>query len=223
MNLTPFLETYPSVLFSPDGDHRFEALRLLTRGHSSAKQAKLLHHASTFLDDKECYLEIGTYTGYTLCAAGLESLRRFVGIDNFTENYANADIGPELKSNMERYLKNFLFKRGDFRTVSLDELDKDQMKIGVFYVDARHTHDDVIDAVNWGLPRFSKDTLVMFDDLNVEGVRVALAKTLEDKRFDEIFRSRSFFDNTKSEGMASDPYIHNGFSLVVYRGNNELQ
>jgi len=224
LNLKGFLETYPSILFSADGDHRFETLRLLTRGHSSARQAKLLHHAATFLADTELYLEIGTYTGFTLCSAGLESAKKFVGIDNFSEQFTSAtNTMQELKNNVQRYIRNYRFENKDFRNVQMERFDAAGERIGVFYVDGKHDYENVVDSVKWAEPHFSDDALIMFDDLNVDGVRKGVDRVLEDSQYEEIFRARSFFDSGPSRGMMTDPYIHNGFSLVTYRGKDGLQ
>lgn len=218
MRLNAFLQDYPRVLFTAEGDAKFEALRLMTRGHTSPRLAKLINYATGFLDENEYYLEIGTYTGFTLCSAALSRPTRVVGIDNFTESFISGfDVKSELKSNCSRYAQNSTIVESDFRKVDLIEMIKQNFTCGIFFIDGKHTLEDVRESWAWGEPILSKEALVIFDDLNVEGVGEAVEGLRNRGALNEFFRANSFYDSQSSRGMMTDPIIHNGFSLMKYQ------
>lgn len=215
MQLKSFLEGYPRVVFGDEQDSIFVALRFFTHGMCSARMAKLLNFACQFLAEDECYLEIGTYAGFTLLSAGYESSHNFVGVDNFSANWSiRGDVKCQLEKNIQAYPGNYHIVDSDFRRVNLTQM---QQKVGVFLVDGDHTYEDVMDSIAVFKDRLSDNALIVFDDINVPGVRKAIDEIKKDDAFTEFFFANSFGGPDGANGMRTCPYIHNGFSLMSYQ------
>lgn len=219
MKLDQFLQTYPDVLFGSKDDEIFITLRILLGGMCSHRLAKLLNYACRFQESNERYLEIGTFTGFTLFSAGYESGRQFIGIDNFSEDFSLPfSVRGRLEENIKRYPGGgYTVIESDFRTVELGRFLVDGAKIGVFLIDGKHTYEDVVESVSWAKDYLSDNALIVFDDLNVPGIRAAIEEVKKDPRFEEIFFANSFYSSAPDRGISSDKYIHNGFSLVTFR------
>lgn len=217
MQLTNFLRNYPNILFNSEGDAKFTFLRLMTHGMCSVRMVKLLNYACKFLEGDEYYLEIGTYTGFSLISAGYESGRQFVGVDNFSEAYfPKLDVRKALEETLTKYPGGYSIIDSDFRAYDLDTCIPTHHKMGVFLVDGKHTYEDVIDSVNWAKKYLAPKALIFFDDLNVPGVKKAVEEIRQKEGFEEVLFANSFYDSTPDLGMSSDPYIHNGFSMMKY-------
>ncbi len=217
MQLTKFLDGYPRVLFSADQDGIFSTLRIMTHGMCSVRLAKLLNFASRFLEGRECYLEIGTYGGFTLLSAGYESFQTFIGVDDFSENYSiRGDVKKELTRMLETYPGYYFLVESDFKKVDLKDVLQDGAKIGVFLIDGKHTYDEVMASMAWARPYLSENALVCFDDVNVPGVAQAMEEIRKDPAFEQFFFVKSFFENYEEKQMKTDPFVHNGFGLMSY-------
>lgn len=224
MNLEKFLQGYPDVLFSDEGDEVFITLRLMLNGMCSFRTAKLLNYAASFLNENEYYLEIGTFAGYTLLSAAYESGRKFIGIDNFTEKYSiggDGGVKARLVENLGKFPGANTVIDSDFRKADLSGLTKGD-KAGVFLIDGKHIYEDVMDSISWAMPHLADEALIVFDDVNVPGVRKAIENIRLDHRFSEFFFANSFHDNKADRGMSSSRHIHNGISLMTYKKEGVL-
>src|SRR5258705_12831875 len=94
-----FLHEYLSVLLNGENDHYFSALKVLTGGATSPRMGKLLNFAASLMNDDECYVEVGVFTGFTLCAAGYLNNRKCIGIDNFDMSSVGWVVDPLLVQN----------------------------------------------------------------------------------------------------------------------------
>ncbi len=193
-------------------------------GMCSVRFAKLINEAARFLGDKECYLEIGTYAGFTLLSAGYENQQVFIGVDNFSENYTfNGDIKKELMKNIDAYPGAYYIIDGDFKNVDLKNFLREEAKIGVFLIDGKHTYEEVMKSIEWGKPYLSDEAVVFFDDTNVPEVKKALDEIKQDAAFEEICFVKSYVNLSQGKKMMTDPYIHNGFSVMAYRRKSACQ
>lgn len=223
MQLDKFLDGYPNVLFSDIGDEIFIVYRLLFHGMCSHRLAKLLNFACRFLDENEYYLEVGTYAGFTILSASYESGKQFVGVDNFSENFSvSGKVQDKLQENLDRFPGAHSIINSDFRKFDLAGIGKANPeasipKIGVFLIDAKHTYEDVVNAISWAKPYFADQAIVIFDDIAIDGVMKAVKEIRQDPHFEEICFANSFYDGKCDRGMSSDPYIHNGFSIMTYK------
>ncbi len=218
MNLKSFLEGYPAVLFGQTDDEIFIYMRLMLNGMCSARLAKTINFACRFLEDRDVYLEIGTYAGFSLLSAAYESGKQFYGIDNFSQNFAiPGKVVDRLTQNIDKYPGGYTIVDGDFRNVVLNSVLAKDSKIGVFLIDGSHTYEDVKESLQWAKPFLSDQAIVFFDDLNVPGVKQAVQEIKGTPEFEEIVCANSFSDPAEHRGISTDKYIHNGFSIMAYR------
>jgi len=212
MQVEKFLNRFPDLLGSSEGESEFAAIRVLTAGMSTAKTGKILNQASSMLDKGEIYVEIGTFTGFSLiCAAYQIPDRNFIGIDNFSFNglTTHEDTKEIVRKRLATNIAYFPVgsKRiieGDFRNVSLPP----DQKIGVFYIDGYHTRQEVIDNFKWGHEKLASKALIFVDDISIGGVGEGVADWVrENKEYKEVFRMYAYsFNNT----------FHNGLSILIH-------
>ncbi len=224
MDSDKFLSGFPMYLLDDFGDNVFQSLRVEIGGMTSARVAKLINFACSCIDSNECYVEIGTYKGFTLASAGHELNIPVIGIDNFSAQFSM--MGLELPQQaLRRTIDRHLCGRGriiesDFRVVLLKDA-----KIGVFFIDGTHSFEDVNEAFDWVIPYLQKGSVIFLDDITVEGVRQAIVERLKDNRFEEVVCIKPRIDPLlleKHRGARTDPIIHNGVSVLVY-GTHGLQ
>lgn len=220
MNVSAFLQGYTRVLATSFQDGPFESLRLQVHGMSSPRTAKLLNFAAQHLGPKEYYLEIGTFTGYTLLSAKFETSVRSIAIDNFALYlYVNGKAVPpfeQLKENIHRFGSGFTnVLAQDFRQVDLQaELDQGR-KAGVFFIDAEHTAKDVTDSFAWAERYLADEAIIVLDDTNAVGVTEAMREWLKDHpNYEEVFYCKTA--PGKCEGTQMDWLFHNGIAIVRY-------
>lgn len=222
MNATEFLQGYTKVLCDDFGDTPYEVMRVKYGGMASPRTAKLLNFAVRCMSDDESYLEIGTHTGYTLISAGYETMARLIGIDDFR---LARTVGGKVVEPLSVLHDNLQCTEGtnvsifvnDFRNISLQsELDAGR-RIGVFFIDADHTYQDVWDSFKWIEPYLAKEAIIILDDVRIAGVTEAMRKWTQDNpRFEEVFYCKTFIE--KYLGRIGDPIFHNGIAIVRYQG-----
>lgn len=211
------MDGYTHILANPANDGTFEAMRFKFRGMSSPRTAKLLNFAVGCMTKDECYVEIGTFTGYTLLSAQLENSRHVIGIDNFALWLCSEGktVAPYelLKSNVNRYAQGVTSVLAqDFREAKL----VDDKKVGVFFIDGEHTYKDVIESFAWAEPYLADQAIIVLDDTNATGVTEAMRDWIRDHpAYEEIFYCKTA--PSKNEGTKMDWLFHNGIAIVRYQ------
>ena len=218
MKLDRFLEEYPMLIASNEGEAEFGAIRMLCTGLSTPKLGKVLNRACRFLEPNEVYCEIGTFTGYTLISASLcNSDRRFYGIDNFRllGEQTTEDKREWVRNRLKLNLDHFKFGNqhvidSDFRNVDLKET------IGVFYIDGHHTREEVYENFKWGHQRLANKALILIDDISIAQVGEGVEDWVKDHpgEYREIFRMHSFYDPSDINHYNS--VFWNGLSIVTF-------
>lgn len=173
MNLDRFKDNVISLMSYPNGDDKFAALRVQTHGMASARLAKTINFAVKCLDKDEFYVEIGTFTGFTLISAGYENTQSCIGIDDLScIDFFGGDNIDKARENVRIILKNNLSTFGrhnlshvesDFRKVVFDESNK--KKMGILLIDGKHTEEEVNETLAWADPYLSYNSLIFFDDV----------------------------------------------------------
>lgn len=172
MDLKRFKENLAPLLLTSAGDNAFAVLRIATQGMSGVRTAKILNFASKCMDSGEFYLEVGTFSGYTLISSGYQLNSMSIGVDNFSmEGFIKPEereqtknvVREVLKRNLAQYSPNAQFVEADFRNISFPEDVKG--KLAVLFIDGVHTKADVKETMEKFSPYFSKDTVIVFDDV----------------------------------------------------------
>lgn len=222
MNFELFRSNYLRAIFSPDGDDVFSYLRMQTGGLTSPRTAKLINLAASCMEEGERYVETGVFTGYTLIAAGFDNRKIVLGIDSFDMNGPDSSVGCEMDANKvrEALKKNAAHfnilghvVEGDFKDIKLEGI-----KTGVSFIDARHDYESVTKNLEWLEPSLAKDAVLIFDDVDCEGVdRSILFWAQEHLNYELLFFAKSI-EKMKSTPTYDKTFV-NGLAVMRYRGN----
>lgn len=166
------------------------------------------------------YVEIGSYTGFTLISAGYRNTAPVVGIENFSSPflYETTDTGREVIRKM-LYENVDKFGRGNESVVEKDfrQVDFKGGTVAVLFVDGEHDYKNVDDAFNWIEPSLSTNAIVICDDVCIEGVykRVieAAASGLYELLYLSVYTSPKQ-DEDQHKGKITDVNIGNGIAVL---------
>jgi len=179
MNIDCFLKRFPQVLLSSDGDALFEAFKIWLGGTTSIKISKLLNFAVSQMDQDECYVEVGVYTGCTLVSSFWANSKKCYGIDPYGEGMPEATtqspefVRDQARRNVSQLSQGVTLIEKSFRDVSPEEIAE---KIAVTFIDAKHDYVSVMDNLKWLEGKLSKDALIFFDDINYSEVSRAITE-----------------------------------------------
>lgn len=224
MNYELFLSNYLRAIFSPEGDDVYAAIKVATGGLSSPRMGKLINLAASCMDSGERYVETGVFTGFTLICAGHDNQALTLGIDNFDVKGPESSVGCDmdeakirsiLKGNCERFGVKGHVVEADFRKVNLETI-----KTGVTFIDARHDYASVTDNIQWIEPSLAKDAILLFDDLDCEGVPEAILDAVTNRNYELLYFSKS--KNKMHRTATYDKTFVNGLAVVHYEGPNGL-
>lgn len=191
MNIIKFRTNLMNLLCNSENEAQLHALRCFTRGLSGVKTAKIINYASRCCYANECYVEIGVYTGFTLCAAGYQNVTHCIGIDDFSLDDFYDQKDPEQVKKVFRdsvnnniaHIRNpnIQFIEADFRNVALDLESGNNKKIksiGVLYLDGCHTTEQTIEGFKWAEPMLSDDAVIILDDSDQLRVEKAVGQII---------------------------------------------
>lgn len=226
MDIKRFKENLVSLLLTPSGDNPFAALRIATHGMSGVRTAKILNFAAKCMAPKEFYLEVGTFSGYTLISAGYQLNAICIGVDNLSMNEL---VKPEAKEagknsvrailtqNLSQYGSiNTRFVELDFRDVGLTEDSKGLLS--VLFIDGDHTRDEVKLTFEKFTPYFSKDAVIVFDDVQFGGISTYIAELMAGDEYEMLaylVSTPNEHDKTVHQNMFLDEHIANGICVMA--------
>lgn len=186
MNVTAFLEQTDALFVGDpvDGeltDARHAAVVADVNGMTTAREIAVLNLAARLLPPDECYLEVGSYKGRSLCGAsrGVDG-RTFVVIENFVEfGMSGQDARSELMDNLSRHCagKDVRLIEGDAFTILTSGRAVDQ-PVGVYFYDGEHTSLSHYLALGVIEPLLADEALILVDDASWPLVQRAHARYL---------------------------------------------
>lgn len=186
MDLKRFKENLVPLLLTSSGDNAFAVLRIATHGMSGVRTAKLLNFASKCMSPGEFYLEVGTFSGYTLISSGYQLNAMCIGVDDFSmEGLIKPEQKEQMKNSVRELLRNNLkqysdinaqFVESDFRNISFPGDVKE--KLAVLFIDGVHTKAEVKETIEKFSPYFSKDAVIVFDDVQFGEIPSYIAELL---------------------------------------------
>lgn len=134
-------------------------------GMISIKKQQLLNLAFGFLDESECYLEVGTYQGKSLLSAILSNPSRPVfACDNFSEFDENSL--QITRANLERFGLVDRVTLYDCDFLGVFEPERLPVPIGLYHYDAAHDEESQYRAIKLVEPFMADEALVIIDDWN---------------------------------------------------------
>lgn len=224
MNLLKFRQNLMRLVGSTDNESSFAALRMITGGLTSPKTAKIINYAVRCAGENEAYVEIGTYTGFTLCAASYQNSRVCVGIDDLSmkdfvslENVVKEKerVREKIISNMSiMNNKKLWFIEQDFRMIESVKFEPDTLKIGVAYIDGYHDFEQTSEALKWIEPQLADEAIVIVDDMHIPPVYGATLEHIMNPHYYLIFHAMHTPDD-----MQLDEYIATGLAVIQYKRN----
>ena len=182
MDAERFLAELPGAL---EDVSRFEALLEDVPGLARANNLALLNCAARCLEPGESYVEVGSYRGTSLIAAGLGTDRELVAIDD----WSLGDGGrAQLEANLARHGVAATIVEGDaFELLRGGALG--DRRVGVYYYDNGHAYEQQLDGLRLIEPSLVEGALMIVDDSDWERVEQAVDDYLADQpRAAELWR-----------------------------------
>jgi hypothetical protein len=167
------------------------------------------------------YLEIGTWSGSTLCAAINGNAVKATAIDNWSQFHAWAEIGgPKtmLKENLKRFRTGQAYVsliESDFRAVDYGALGP----FNVYLFDGPHDRIDQYDGLRLPQPCLEQDFVYIVDDWNWASVRNGTRAAIESVGVTVLYslEIRSSLDDSHPTPSRQDSDWHNGYCIAVLR------
>lgn len=153
------------------------------------------------------YLEIGSYRGMSLLAAGQDNDITCIGIDNFTGTGYRAENEVILMQQIEPY-DNIRFFKQDYRD-GFGTVKKMRKKFGVIFLDGPHGKEETAEQLEHAAKLIKKGGFIVVDDLNKTEVSFALdqfMQTTAGKKYEIVL------DQTTKD--RNDPVWWNGLAVI---------
>ena len=181
-------------------------------GMSGRKYRLLINNLIASLPNAR-YLEIGTWSGSTLCSAINGNSVRAAAIDNWSEFG-----GPKAQflSNLQRFKTpgaEVSFIEKDFRRVDFASLGR----FNVYMFDGPHTAADQFDGISLVLPALEDEFILIVDDWNHPPARQGTLKALHDLKLSVLhsFEIRTTQDGSNATLARQASDWHNGYFIAV--------
>lgn len=222
MNIDCFQKRFADVLMNDKNDHIFETLKIITGGTTSPRIGKLLNFAVSQMGNDECYLEVGVFNGTTLCQAGYVSGKKCIGIDKYDPQEIKDMCGLEASKVRDRCLYNIhnlapwasLIEK-DFRNVTKEEVG---VPVAVSFIDGKHDFEDVTKNLEWLEPFLADEAILVFDDVNYEGVTRAISSWVaaHPDTYDLMAYMKPFYSSEAYNWSINERFLNNGFCILRY-------
>lgn len=166
------------------------------------------------------YLEVGSWTGSTACAALYGNAAKALCIDNWSEFNGPKDVFFQNINVVNKSAKiDFSFIEGDFKLINYSSLGK----FNIFLFDGPHTEEDQYLGVELTKPALDDIYTFIIDDWNWEQVRAGTFNAIQRCNIDIIcaIDIRTTQDGTVPSVAHQDSDWHNGYFIAVCRKQAE--
>jgi hypothetical protein len=228
VNILYFLKKYPEFLLNDKQDDIFENLKLLTGGTTSARIGKLLNFAVSQMEGEERYVEVGVFTGATLCSAAYVNEKICIGIDNYLPDEMIQITGMTPEAVKARCLANIRCisnERGHVRLIEKSFRDVTKEEIGgpvaVSFIDGKHDYAGVMDNLEWLEPMLADHAILVFDDVNYVEVSLAIEDWMgkHPENYDMLAYIKPAYMDGKDLCSIRDRFLNNGVCIIRYHRN----
>lgn len=187
-----------------------------TKGMSGVKTRHFYNNlCSLELPDRPLrYLEVGCYTGSSLCASLYKNSHvEAWAYDNFSEFDGPVD---QFQSNIQKFIPDAVldFRSQDFFSADLSEL---RNKIDIYLYDGPHEREEHKKAIVKGWPALASQSVILIDDWNWSWVREGTYQGFIDVRANIIksWEIRHTWDNSHTPEGTRDIEFWNGIGIFV--------
>ena len=147
---------------------------LQLKGMSGIHYRKFINSLIKNIDTPR-YLEVGSYTGSTACAAISNNKCHATCIDNWSQfGGPKEEFHRNIKSNLTKHIK-FNFFENDFRKVDYSSIGK----YNVYFFDGPHSEQDQYDGLAYAQDALDNVFIFIVDDYNVSHVRQGTQRAIE--------------------------------------------
>lgn len=186
------------------GSARRKALRRASfmRKMSTFAVGAVINECVRRMPDDSCYLNIGTWRGFSLFAGMAENpTKHCIGVDSFVE------FGGPRKSFFRRFQTLKSDRHEFFESDWREYMTRHTEKIGVFFYDAAHDEKSQFDALVIADPFIVPDGIMIIDDTNWSGASDAVKAFLSHKKNYRLLFEQLTADNCH-------PTFWNGISVI---------
>lgn len=142
------------------------------RAMSTPANAFVINRLVTLMDPEDCYLNIGTWRGFSFFAGCSVPDRWSIGVDDFSQ------FGGPREDFMKVYNADFqhartLFFDMDYRKFFASEMTALKRKVGLYFYDGAHDYTSQYRALEVAEPFLAENALIVVDDTNHAPARQA--------------------------------------------------
>lgn len=131
--------------------------------------AAIINEAVSRMRDEESFVNVGVWHGFTLLAGMSQNPQKTcVGIDNFSKFGGPKD--EFLERFQQRKSANHFFYEMDYRAYFAEI---HEGAIGCYLYDGDHSYENQLEGLRLAEPTFSKDCVIVIDDINRSAPRQA--------------------------------------------------
>ena len=206
-------------------DAVFENLKLLTGGTTSARIGKLLNFAVSQMEGDDRYVEVGVFTGSTLCAASYVNAKVCIGIDNYLPEEMIQITGQTPEAIQNRCRANIQCidnGSGNVRLIvkSFRDVTKEEIggPVAVSFIDGKHDYPGVMDNLKWLEPMLADHAVLVFDDINYIEVSLAIEEwiTQHGHNYDMLAYVKPAYMDGTNMCFIRDRFLNNGVCILRY-------
>ena len=187
-------------------------------GLSGKKYRYLLNNlVSKFSEPK--YLEIGSWTGSTACAASFKNDLSITCIDNWSQFLDKTDEPKkQFLFNINKCLTkktNFEIIDSNFRNINFNKIGK----FNIYFYDASHHYEDHYDAITLVQESLEDKYILIVDDWNWDQVRKGTFDAIKKLNLKNIFQLEIKTTHDSSSAIINGKISewHNGYSFFVLK------
>jgi hypothetical protein len=180
-------------------------------GLTSARVQTLLNNLAQGADT---YLEVGSYQGSTLSAVLENNLISAYCVDKWEQHLQPQNEQFELPPNSkETFLENInkVVGNSSVKVINKDLYDMDlseiEEPIKMFFYDGEHGYEETAKALEYVLPTFADETIVVLDDANWEGTVYAANDTFAKLGVEIVYSKLMLNDEEDPLGWWNGVYV----------------
>lgn len=189
-------------------------LEILSMNGMSGKKTR--HFYNNMGEINDCrYLEIGTWTGSSICSFMYKNNITCVVNDNFSQFNPNNNV-------KNIFINNFNFYKGNNNAQFIEsdcwDLNPSKLpKFNMYLYDGEHSKESHYKALNHFLPSLENTFIYIIDDWNIQKIRDGTLEAIENNKLNIFYKKeiRTSYDNTQPVVCCENSDWHNGICIFV--------
>lgn len=197
-------ELIVKILNDPEAWNELQKLRNVQK-MSTIAVGYLIYKLTQIMPEGGCYLNIGTWKGYTLLAGMLNHERESIGVDSFQQFQFP-------KEEFYKVYEQFKHEKTAFHEMQYQHYFQnihEQKPISFYFYDGAHDYEYQYESLELAHPYLLKNSFILVDDTNVIDPRKAT--------FDFLLKHNNEYEIVLDQLTANNghPSFHNGIMLLL--------